>query len=82
MVEFCETPVDQAQLNNISILSPDESLQTCLAFLMINHDIVRLHVSMHDPLAMTEIECLDKISTTRPQMHLESIPSAAHKCNI
>jgi len=42
VVELSKSPVDETEFS----------------ILMINHHIVRLHISMHDPLAMTVIQCL------------------------
>ena len=42
MVEFSETPIDE----------------TKSAFIMIDHDIMRFNITMHNPLGMTIIKCL------------------------
>ena len=34
---------------------------TNLALLMINHDVVGLHISVHDALAVAEIECFEQL---------------------
>lgn len=31
-----------------------------LPVLMIDHNVMRLHISMHDALAVTEVECLEE----------------------
>ena len=40
MIEFRQAPIDQSKL----------------AFLVVDHDIVRFYISMHDPSWMTEVE--------------------------
>lgn len=45
MVELGETPVDETELS----------------LLMIYHDIVGLHVPMHDAIGMTEIQSLEQL---------------------
>lgn len=34
---------------------------THLALLMIDHDVVGLHISVHDTLAVTEVQCLEEL---------------------
>ena len=45
MVKFCQTPVYQPQFS----------------LLMIDHNVVRLDITVHDSLAVTEIQCLEKL---------------------
>jgi hypothetical protein len=44
MVELSQTPVDEAQF----------------PVLMIDHNVMRLHISVHDALAVTEVERLEE----------------------
>jgi hypothetical protein len=45
MVELGQTPVDEPQLS----------------FLVVDHNVVRLDISMHDSLAVAEVECLEQL---------------------
>lgn len=64
MVEFCETPIDEAELvavrNPIWVLygTASSSGVTHLAVLVVNHDVVGLDIPVHDALAVAVVECL------------------------
>jgi hypothetical protein len=49
MIKLCETPVNQ----------------TKLSFLMIDHDVMRFHVTVHDSLRMAIIQCLESVLPNR-----------------
>jgi len=66
MVELRQSPIYEAQLRRITVSStreansikPIEDLDAMgdhLSFLMIYHDIMWFHISMHDPLRMAEV---------------------------
>jgi hypothetical protein len=64
VVELSETPVDQTQLDFVRIFSwlGVKSLidsAAYLAVLMVDHNVVRLDVAVHDSLAVAEIESLE-----------------------
>lgn len=68
VVEFSQTPINQAKLENQldskipNPLEPGINLKsTYLALLVINHDVVRLHIAVHDTLAVAEVERLEQL---------------------
>ena len=67
MVELCQTPVNQAQLRWEELVVMDEMFGgnpwnlTNLALLVVNHDVVRLDISVHDALAVAEVQCLEQL---------------------
>lgn len=54
MVEFRETPVDESQL----------------AVRVVNHDVVRLHIAVHDALAVAEVEGLEDFEHVVPDVEI------------
>ena len=52
MVEFCQTPIDESEF----------------AIFVIDHDIVRLHVSVHDSHAMAIIQCFEEFVEVIPDI--------------
>ena len=61
MVEFSKTPIDKAQL--VKLAYPGSCItRTYLAVFMIDHDIVRFDIPVHNAFAVTEVQCLDTIS--------------------
>lgn len=68
MIEFGKTPVNQAELRNVLVIyllgnkkNMTEGQITYLTLLMINHDIVRLHVPVHDSTRVTKVQGLKKL---------------------
>ncbi len=60
VIEFGQTPVNQTQLEHMSerTLMRHQRDRTNLALLVVNHDIVRLHIAVHDALAVAEVQSL------------------------
>lgn len=58
MVEFGKAPVNKPQLFNLLAKIIQKIYQGHLSILVINHDVVRFHISMHYPFAVAEIESL------------------------
>lgn len=63
VIEFGQTPVNQTQLEHMSerTLECHQRDRTNLALLVVNHDIVRLHIAMHDTLAVAEVQSLQQL---------------------
>ena len=49
MIKFGKTPIDKSQLNGEGQHGTVARELTHFAVFMVNHDIMRLYVSMHDP---------------------------------
>lgn len=61
MIKLRQTPVNKSELHLVSSVKVSQvSDTTHLSPLMVDHNVVRLHISMHDTLAVTEVECLQK----------------------
>jgi hypothetical protein len=60
MIEFGQTPIDEAQLQRNMFKGPLElrRISTDLAMFMIDHNIMGLNITMHDALGMTIVKCL------------------------
>lgn len=43
---------------------------TYLPVLMIDHNVMRLHISVHDALAVTEIKRLEKLKNVKPHIEI------------
>ena len=54
VVKLCESPVNEAQL----------------PLLVVNHDVVWLHVPMHDPVGMTIIESLEELKDVEANVEI------------
>ena len=52
MVEFCQTPIDESEF----------------AIFVVDHDIVRLNVSVHDSHAMAIIQCFKEFVEVIPDV--------------
>ena len=61
MVEFSEPPINKPKLQRRSINAEKGTIAGAdLSSFMIDHNIVRLDISMHDTTGMTEVESLCK----------------------
>lgn len=54
MVELCQTPVNETQF----------------PVLMIDHNVMRLHISVHDALAVTEVERFEEFVDVEPHVQV------------
>jgi hypothetical protein len=62
MIEFCQTPIDKTKLPHISTCPSMTMRSTHLSILVIDHNVMRLNISVHDTFAMAEVESLYSVS--------------------
>lgn len=58
VVELSETPVNEAELKGGQHKALRGLRITCLSVLMVNHDVVRLDITMHNTLGVTKVQSL------------------------
>lgn len=79
VVELSKTPVDESQLVRVSMNVKHVGCGGAdLALFMIDHDVVRFDVSVHNTLAVAEVQGLYESALHRDS-ELERPPSAARK---
>lgn len=62
VVEFSKTPVNQTELaESASSRVKFSASRAHLSLLVVDHNVVRFHVPMHDALAMAEIERFEQL---------------------
>jgi hypothetical protein len=49
---------------------------------MVNHDVVRLHVTMHDALAVAEIQSLQELVDVEPNVEIIELRIEAPKIRV
>ena len=63
VIEFSQTPIDKTQLHVVSM--PHKRFCTAsnvhLSVLMIDHNVMRFDISMHDALAVAEVQSLEQL---------------------
>ena len=62
MIELCQTPIYKSQLQAVKVIQRRLSTmgRSHLASLVIDHNVVWLHIAMHDTLGMAEIQGLPR----------------------
>lgn len=78
MVELGKTPVDKSQLRKSVSNTSDNKEKCCLSrqthaylpVLMIDHNVMRLHISMHDALAVAVVEGLEEFEDVVPHVEV------------
>ena len=73
MVEFGETPVDQPKLSESQWplrRKKDRAGARAAYFsvLMVDHNVMRLHVAVHDALAVTVVQSLEELKNVVPHV--------------
>ena len=71
MVELCQSPVDEAELN----WADQRCLRqfrddTHLPLFVVNHDVVWLDISVHDASRMTEVERFQQFQDVIPDIEI------------
>jgi hypothetical protein len=63
MIEFSQTPVNQAELQShlLFTISHNTQTRTNLTLLVVNHDIVGLHVPVHYSARVTKVQGLEEL---------------------
>ena len=72
VVELRKTPIDKPKLETINVIEVGSRVargnSSYLPLLMINHNIVRLNVPMHNTFAMAKIQRLQQLKDVIPDV--------------
>lgn len=83
MVKLGQTPINQAELDHVSWrISNRTAGETYLSVLMIDHNVMRFHISVHDALAVTEIKCLEEFEDVVSNIEIVEFGVEAAKVGV
>jgi hypothetical protein len=68
VVELGKAPINQTQLCAVSNLFSATDTTTDLSLLMVDHNVVRLDIAVHDALAVAEVQSLEELENVVPHV--------------
>lgn len=84
VVKFSQAPVDEAQLRMSATrdITRRDGKQAYLSVLVVDHDVVRLHISVHDALAVAEVESLEQLEDVEADVEVGELGVEAPEVGV